>query len=406
LLKLLSIDSKILCQVAAGLVSLEEDDDDIANFFIQFFDKEKIDYLNKKITQGNVIAQVILAQLYKTGNGVQKDEQQAFSLFQKAAQQEDMLAQYCLGVAYLEGQGIAVNNEKAREQSQQIVEKLKEQKMFSYLKFSFDKNENDDSEASQDYLRDIKQWIGLVARDKLSLLDERSARQQLATAKQDLEDVMAMFAHKFRGPLQKIEYHLEKGHSVKRSLEAIHTMRSLLNIFSVVSTDSAHLCKLLKRDRQGKGTLLGVLEKSLILTLYQLLSVDQADKIRQHYLSYAKRTRQIPTTITRLAWEDDYFELETQLQAEWEDNFSQLLNEPHLEYIVAWIEKRFFPIEIQGMTDNSIRFADYGTTVSILTIVMTEMRLNIMPLTNNFLYNYIAITKQTFAILCVKIRRR
>ncbi|MEK8020884.1 MAG: tetratricopeptide repeat protein, partial [Candidatus Parabeggiatoa sp.] len=359
-----------LCQVAASLVSLNEKIDDDTTIFEPIFDKDDVDYLNQ---QDNAVTQVILALLYKTGNAVQKDEQQAFSLFQKAAQQQDILAQYCLGLAYMEGKGIAVNIEKAREQFQKNIDRLKEKQVFSYIPFSLGRN---DTEDSQDYPLDVRQWIALLARDKLSLLDERAARQQLAAAKQDLEDIMAMFAHKFRGPLQKIEYHVEKGHPAKRSLDAIHTMRGLLDIFSVISTNPTQLRDLLKQDRQGKGTLLSVLEKSLILAIYQLLSINQVDKIRQHYFAYAKRMGQIPSTITRLVWEDEYFELEEQLQSEWEDKFTTLLNDSHLDDIVAWMDKRFFPIHIQGFTDNPIRFACHGTTVSVLTIVMTEMILN------------------------------
>jgi hypothetical protein len=362
-----------LCKVAAGLVSLgEEIDDDIANFFTPSFGKEGVDYLNKP--KGNVVAQVILAQLYKTGNGVEKDKQQAFSLFQTAAEQKDILAQYCLGLAYMEGQGVAINNEKAREQFQQIINQLKEKKELSYLKFSFEKQE--DTDKSPDYPRDIRQWIGLVARDKLSLLHEKEAKQQLATANQELESFMAMIAHKFRGTLQNIEYDIEEGGNKKRSLDTVHTMRGLLNIFSVISTEPEHLHELLKRDRQGKGTILWVLEKSLIFAISQLLTIENVDKIKQHYFAYAKKTGKIPPTTTRLAWYNDYFELEEQLQSEWKDDFNQLLNGATLDDIVTWMNERFFPIEIKGIMESPIHFAYYGTTASILTIVMVEILFN------------------------------
>ncbi|MCK5524344.1 MAG: SEL1-like repeat protein [Thiomargarita sp.] len=366
----------LLCKVAAGLVSLDEeiDDKDKANFFTPSSDKEDINYLNKQITKGNIVAQVILAQLYKTGNGVQKDKQQAFSLFQTAAEQKDILAQYCLGLAYMEGQGVATNNEKAREQFQQIINQLKEKKEFSYLKFSFEKQ--DDTDKTPDYPRDIRQWIGLVARDKLSILHEKEAKQQLATANQELESFMAMIAHKFRGTLQNIEYDIEEGGNKKRSLDTVHTMRGLLNIFSVISTEPEHLHELLKRDRQGKGTILWVLEKSLIFAISQLLTIENVDKIKQHYFAYAKKTGKIPATTTRLAWYNDYFELEEQLQSEWKDNFNQLLNGATLDDIVTWMNERFFPIEIKGIMESPIHFDYYGTTASILTIVMVEILFN------------------------------
>jgi TPR repeat protein len=359
-----------LCKMAADLVLLDKEK-------IPDFDKEKIKYLLEQKEQGNVVAQVILAQLYKTGNGVEKDKQQAFSLFQAAAEQKDILAQYCLGLAYMKGQGVVTNNEKAREQFQQIINQSKENKENKephYInEISFEKQE--DTDKFTNYPSDIRQGIGLVTRDKLSILHEKEAKQQLAAAKQELESFMAMIAHKFRGILQKFEYHVE-GDNKKRSLDAVQTMRGLLNIFSVISTEPENLREMLKRDRQGKGTILWILEKSLILAISQLLTIENVKKIRQHYFAYAKKTGKIHATTTRLAWYNDYFELEEQLQSEWEGDFNRLLNGATLDDIVTWMNERFFPIEIKGVIESPIHFDYYGTTASILTIVMVEILFN------------------------------
>jgi len=183
-----------LYKMAAYLVLLDKEK-------IPDFDKEKIKYLLEQKEQGNIVAQVILAQLYKTGNGVEKNKQQAFSLFKIAVEQKDILAQYCLGLAYMEGQGTATNSEKACEQFQQIISQPKENKENKkphYInEISFEKQE--DTDKFTNYPSDIRQWIGLVARDKLSILHEKEAKQQLAAANQELESFMAMIAHKFRG---------------------------------------------------------------------------------------------------------------------------------------------------------------------------------------------------------------
>jgi len=334
-------------------------------------DAKIIHQLHQLAKQGNAEAQYNLGIAYYNGDGVAHNYEKAIEWWQKAAQQKDILAQYCLGVAYMEGLGVATNNEKAREQFQQIINQLKEE--FSYPKMFFDK----DSDKIPNYPGDIRQWISLVARDKLSILHEREAKQQLAAAKLELEDIMAMIAHKFLGPLQKIEYYIEeKGDNKKYSLDAVHTMRGLLNIFSVISTAPEHLREMLKRDRHGKGTILWVLKKSLILAISQLLTIENVEKIRQHYFVYAKKTAKIPATTTRLAWYDDYFELEEQLQSEWEDDFNQLSNGATLDDIVTWMNERFFPIQIKGVMESPIHFAYYGTTASILTIVMAEIILN------------------------------
>jgi hypothetical protein len=201
------------------------------------------------------------------------------------------------------------------------------------------------------------------------------AYQKVSAEKQELENIIAMIAHKFRGTLQKFEYHVEGGNK-KRSLDAVQTMRGLLNIFSVISTEPEHLREMLKQDRQGKGTILWVLEKSLILAISQLLTIENVKKIRQHYFAYAKKTGKIPATTTRLAWYNDYFELEEQLQSEWKNDFNRLLNGATLDDIVTWMNERFFPIEIKGVMESPIHFDYYGTTTSILTIVMVEILFN------------------------------
>ncbi|MDM8566285.1 hypothetical protein QUF74_11630 [Candidatus Halobeggiatoa sp. HSG11] len=366
----------LLYKVAAGLVSLDEEvDKDTVKFFISFFDEEDIDYLNKKITTGNIVAQVILAQLYKTGNGVQKDEQKAFSLFQEAVEQKDILAQYCVGLAYMKGYGIDINIEKSREQFEQIINQLKSNKDLSYAKISFEIQEN--TYKSPDYPRDIKQWIGLVARDKLSILDEKETTQKLAIAKQELEDIMAMIAHKFQGALASLEYNVTHQNNKQSSLDAIRTMRGLLNLFGVISTDSKILYQNLLQDMQGECSLTSVLEKSLSLAFTQLLTSSGKDKIIQHHITYAKKTGEIVNTTTRRQWrnDDNTLDLWEKLQKEWETSFMQL-SEFNLINIADWVKIRMFPIKIIEFDNNSIQFQRYGITESILMIVITEIILN------------------------------
>jgi CRISPR-associated Csx2 family protein len=199
--------------------------------------------------------------------------------------------------------------------------------------------------------------------------------QELKEAQQDLKGIMGMFAHKFRGPLQSIKYNAEHENQQKFTLQAVQTMAGLLNIFSVIAMDSQVLRKKLQQDMQGDGTLVSVLEKALLLVLSQLLTIGSAKRIRQHYLYYAKKTGQVPSSTTREQWEEDY-DLEEQLQATWEDSFSTLLTEPGLDKLVAWLAERFFPLEVSGFNDDVIHFEQYGTTESILVTVMTEILLN------------------------------
>jgi hypothetical protein len=199
---------------------------------------------------------------------------------------------------------------------------------------------------------------------------------QYKTKFEELEDIMAMLAHKFRGALQRIQYNAEHENQKQTTLQSVQTMTGLLNIFDMISTNAQTLREKLRQDTNGDGTLLIVLEKSLSTVLTQILSIGNIDKISQHYLAYAKKTGQVPAKTTRKQWRKDYIDLREKLQTEWEENFMALSTEPSLTKIIPWIEARFFNIEIVGFYDNPIRFKRYGATESVLVIVMTEIFLN------------------------------
>lgn len=63
--------------------------------------------------QGDPIAQYFLGQMYRKGEGVEKNLQNALNWYRKAAEQESRLAQYNLGWMYDEGEGIERNLDQA-----------------------------------------------------------------------------------------------------------------------------------------------------------------------------------------------------------------------------------------------------------------------------------------------------
>ncbi|WP_349648851.1 hypothetical protein [Candidatus Parabeggiatoa sp. HSG14] len=207
--------------------------------------------------------------------------------------------------------------------------------------------------------------------------NKKATYQQLVADKQELEDIMAMVAHKFLGALISLEYNVEHQNQKKTSLDSIKTMRGLLNLFGIISTDSERLRQELSQDMYGECTLLSVLEKSLSLAFTQLLTIGSRDKIIQHYLSYAKKTEQILPTTTRKQWRnnDDHLALWRKLQTEWETSFMQL-PEPSLANIVHWTKVSFFPIEVNGFDNNPVQFKRYGVKELVLMIVLTEIILN------------------------------
>jgi signal transduction histidine kinase len=202
------------------------------------------------------------------------------------------------------------------------------------------------------------------------------AYQKVSAEKQYLESFIAMMAHQFRSPLQSIEYNVEYQNNKKGILESVWTMSSLLEKMSLLSKKPEKLRKALSQDMQGECTLTSVLEKSLSLAFTQLLTINNRDKIIQHYLLYAKKTGQVSKTTTRKQWRnnDAHLVLWKQLQTEWETSFMQL-SAPDLFTIVKWAAK-LFPIEINGFDDNSIHFQPYEMTESIFIVIMTEMIVN------------------------------
>ncbi|WKJ91804.1 hypothetical protein QZJ86_06605 [Methylomonas montana] len=228
--------------------------------------------------------------------------------------------------------------------------------------------------------------LQLSMRDKLAeaLLDaeakriEASEQQRRAEhAEYELEQTMSMFAHKFRSPLDAILYNSGHEHQPKLYIQAAQTMQGLLDIFSLISTDADKLQDRLKQDRQGEGNLVSVFGKTLDMVLLHLLSPSAKGIIRQHYLGYAKAHDLCDAGVSTKQWYEDYREMEQQLQHDWEQSYAQLLGQSAtLEPRLAWLEQRFFKLELLGFGRINIQFEEYGITESLLTIVFNEFLIN------------------------------
>jgi signal transduction histidine kinase len=235
-----------------------------------------------------------------------------------------------------------------------------------------------------DYPLDLKQWIDLQVQEKQRALleQEREANRQLLErerkAKQELEEIIAMIAHHFRGYLQNIEYNAEHKNQKTRTIKSVQAMSGFIDIFCLISANAVKLREKMSQDQQGDRTLTSVLVKSLSLAMSQVLTVGQIDAIDQHYLSYAKKTAQIPSTATWKQLTDDYLDILVKLQTEWESSFMALVakSDDLLTDICIWTQARFFPVQILGFEENPICFKRYGATESVLMTVMTEMLLN------------------------------
>lgn len=74
-----------------------------------------IEYLQKSSSQGNLDAKVLLGVCLLYGKGFDKDEEQAFILFNAAAQKGSLSGKKNLIKCYREGLGIEKSEAKAKE---------------------------------------------------------------------------------------------------------------------------------------------------------------------------------------------------------------------------------------------------------------------------------------------------
>ncbi|MEY3880530.1 MAG: hypothetical protein RIQ94_1326 [Pseudomonadota bacterium] len=241
-----------------------------------------------------------------------------------------------------------------------------------YVKNYFD-NSFESSEHKFVYLKYIDNAEELDKKNKE--LEEKN--QQLQAKEKELEDMMSMFAHKFRSPLDAIIYNTTHDKDTKLYTESANTMRGLLDIFSIISADDKVLTDKLKNDNKGNTNLMTIFNKNLNMTLLHLLSVSGMSKIHQHYMNYAKAQGKITDAVSYKEWCDDYFEMEGVLQKQWEKEFSALLNQSaSLAERLQWLEQYFFKLEIIGFEIEYIQFKEYETTESFLFILMNEILVN------------------------------
>ena len=243
----------------------------------------------------------------------------------------------------------------------------------AYIEQIFENVDSKEKQHKDIYLQDIDKEERLEQEIK----EKEALNQSLLVKEKELEDMMSMFAHKFRSPLDAIIYNTNHENNPKLYIEAAQTMRGLLDIFSIISTDDTVLTKKIIEDSSGNRTLEDLLSNSFNMILLHFLSASGAEKIRQHYIHYAKTHDLCANDVTPKQWNQEYFELEQSLQTTWEQEYSALLMQSAaLADRLAWIEAHFFKIDVQGFEDSSIRFQQYGTTESFLTIILNEILVN------------------------------
>jgi hypothetical protein len=113
------------------------------------------------------------------------------------------------------------------------------------------------------------------------------------------------------------------------------------------------------------------------MLMLHLLSPTGAKKIRQHYLAYAKTQAQCTPDLSYKSWREGFYELEQQMQAEWEQTYAQLLNQSEgLEPRLAWLEQHFFKLDLLGFDSEGIQFEPNEFKESFLMILLNEILVN------------------------------
>jgi TPR repeat protein len=344
---------------------------------ILYFGEQITEYLQEK-AKTFLPAKVVLAHLIDANCFPQPLENTSVQLLDKASKHDDLAALYYRGVKHLDNQ----ETEQALKCFQRIDQEVKKKNNFVIGQIFLGTNsDNIMPHAESIYSPDLQNWLAMFAQEKINAIREQQHQAELIKAEQEkreaLEGLMSMFAHKFRGPLDSIVYNLGHQSDIRLYQQAASTMRGLLDIFSLISTDAEKLKTRLKKDTPGEGSLQQVFTHALMYLIQQLLTTEGREKIRQHYWAYAVRNQLVPTGTTRLNWLEDYEHIEAQLKNQWEAEWGELLKStPNLEQLQHWIGKHLAPITVAGFTQESIRFQLYGATHSFLTIVLNELLLN------------------------------
>jgi hypothetical protein len=219
-------------------------------------------------------------------------------------------------------------------------------------------------------------WADDELEAKNRQLEEKN--RELSAKARELEEVMAMFAHEFRGPVDSIIFNAE--HELHSPLLANigRTMNGLLEIFSYVSVDSEILRSRLANDSVGPATFGQVVRKSLWLALVQLLSPRRVEVMAYHYFAYAKRTGRITTEVNFKSWreEDEFIEVQKSLGSIWEIEVGCAAHMETSNAILDWCREHLFNVTLSGIDEMAIRFKAFGPKESVLLIFLTELFVN------------------------------
>jgi hypothetical protein len=230
----------------------------------------------------------------------------------------------------------------------------------------------------------LREW-----REKITLKLEYSTEKESYLAvesekRQTTENLMAMFAHKFRGPVDSIIFNTQHKNDERIYLDAARTMTGLLEVFSIVSTAPETLIDSMKSDVGGDGSPEKTILRSMKLALMQLLTQRNIKRMSRHYWQHALRCKLIPDSTRFKEWSSQptMFILERKIQEKLETEVSSLSIDHGVEPIETWMRSNLMATEIQVSDTRQIRFAEYGRKEALFITIMTELFVNAIKHTN------------------------
>jgi len=278
-------------------------------------------------------------------------------------------------IAYWWHQDLSPTSTDAKHYSKVLLEFIFFSVIFSFFLARYEYNlrvSNDNEIALKDKsLEDERK----LAFEKQKLI-ETETKHRL-----ELEDLMAMFAHKFRGPLDSLDFNFQNGCLDQvRFLRSLETMRGLLNTFSMISTSPDEFKQKIKVDISGSQSIKDVLFYSLEYVIGHLTSANKMNTIHQHYLCYAKKQDIIDISVDEREWAYNYALQELELQKTFSSKFLEYEHKEEKCGLLSFTKNFFFELEIKGLEDLNIHFNPFETKSSLLTIIFSEV------LTNAFKY--------------------
>ncbi|OUD15512.1 SEL1-like repeat protein [Thioflexithrix psekupsensis] len=352
---------RVAANWVAGNKALFEPDDP--------YDITVLNYLHQQAELENTPAQVILYFLYRDGNGVKADKELALQWLEKAKAKKDPLALYLC--ALLESK-----KSQAIQDFQNLIQLLEKDSKITvhFSEFALtDINTEKDDKNKSDYPQNVKQWLALIAHSKLSELKEQQANSEL-------ENLMALLAHKMQGSLVTLNYNLESESPAKDSLEVVRQMSGLLKILSIVSADKKVLQQRLSEDQQGEANLFTVLIQACINAFNQILNISGKEYIKQHYIRYGIENDLLPIEIlsdkSQLGYNKNYRTVWKKLQKKWYEEWNKTCQTGQFSSMQDWLATHLFPLQIEGIIESRINFKQHEVKYSLLLIILTEFLVN------------------------------